>query len=381
MNNDEHLARALLSGCPSLGPQRFRRLHEAFGSAVGILASNPASWGALEGIGSVLGNTLVKELSVARQRWDLESREREKAGVKLVAPDDDLYPEGLKSLDDAPFILYMKGEWKPVDAFAVALVGARVCSVYGRAATERLARELGEAGVTVVSGLARGVDSVAHDTAVKHGKRTVGIIGSGFGSFYPEENRDLADKMAENGAVITEYPWSMGPLALNFPRRNRLISGMSQAVVVVEANLQSGALITARLAADQGRDVFAVPGSIFSPTSRGPHLLLKQGARPAEDVQDILDAMNVFQGLMTEGLIRRPAGDRKPVGPPANLPPAETALLQKISLEPAGVDALSAASGLAPGALAALLLNLELKGLIKALPGKVYVRTEAALKG
>lgn len=381
MNNDEHQARALLSGCPSLGPQRFRRLQEAFGSAVGILASDPSSWGALEGIGSVVGGALAKELVVARKHWDVESKAREKAGVKLVGPDDDRYPEGLKSLDDAPFILYMKGEWKPVDAFAVALVGARAATVYGRAATERLARELGEAGVTVVSGLARGVDSVAHSTAVKHGARTIGVIGSGFGHFYPVENRDLADEMAENGAVITEHPWSMEPLPLNFPRRNRLISGMSQAVVVVEAGLKSGALITARLAADQGRDVFAVPGPIFSAMSRGPHLLLKQGARPAEDAQDILDALNIFRGLMTEGVLRRPAGDRKPVGPPANLPPAETALLGKISLDPAGVDVLSAASGLAPGALAALLLNLELKGLIRALPGKVYVRTEAALKG
>lgn len=377
MENNEHLSRALLSGCPSLGPVRFRRLEEALGSAEEILAAGPEGWRSVEGIGTVVAGTLAKELAAARKRWEADNAARLEEGVQLVIPGDAEYPENLKSLDDHPFILYMKGEWRPVDMLSVAIVGSRVPTMYGRAVTERLARELTEAGVTVVSGLARGVDSVAHETVVQHHGRTVAIIGSGFGQFYPPENRGLAEKVAERGAVFTEFAWSAEPLPINFPRRNRLISGMSLGVVVVEADLRSGALITARLAADQGREVFAVPGQIFSKMSRGPHMLLKQGARPVEDAQDILEALEVFRGMM----MPRRSKDRKPVGPPANLPPAEASLLDRLSLEPAGMDALASVSGLAPGALSALLFNLEMKGLIRAMPGKQFVRAESALKG
>jgi DNA processing protein len=265
-----------------------------------------------------------------------------------------------------------------VDDLAVAVVGSRRPTAYGRAAAERLARELAEAGVTVVSGLARGIDGAAHEAVVKNKGRTIGVLGSGLGRFYPPEHRGLAARMAERGAVLTEFSWGTDPLPNHFPRRNRLIAGMSLGVVVVEADVKSGALITARLAAEQGREVFAVPGSIFSPLSRGPHFLLKEGARPVEDAEDVLGALEVFRNLFR----RPPAGPASGADAPSpNRTPDEEALLARISLDPAGMDDLAAGSRLAPGALAVALLNLELKGLVKSLPGKTYVRAEAALKG
>jgi DNA processing protein len=269
----------------------------------------------------------------------------------------------------------MWGDRRPLDGLAVAVVGSREPTIYGRAVTERLSRDLSEAGVTIVSGLARGVDSVAHEAVVQCGGRTFGIMGSGFGRFYPPENRPLAARMAKDGVVVTEYAWPMDPLPVNFPRRNRLISGMSLGVIVVEAGIQSGALITARLAADQGREVFAVPGPIFSEKSAGPHRLLKEGAHPVESAQDVLDALSMFRDLPPRP---RPAKPRKA---PASLAPPEAAVLDRITLDPSGLDALSSATGMAPGVLAAALLNLELKGLVRALPGKSYVRAEAALRG
>ncbi len=363
---EERHARVLLSGCPSVGPVRFRRLEEVFGSAVASLAAGSDGWRAVEGIGSSVAETLARELEAARRREDEESQALENAGAHAVVPGDSDYPEGLKSLEDRPFLLYMQGDWKPVDSLAVAVVGSRRPTAYGRAAAERLARELAEAGVTVVSGLARGIDGAAHEAVVKKNGRTIGILGSGLGRFYPSEHRSLAAKMAERGAVITEFSWATEPLPTHFPRRNRLIAGMSLGVVVVEADVKSGALITARLAAEQGRDVFAVPGSIFSPMSRGPHLLLKEGARPVEGAVDVLEALEVFRSLL-----RRPVSIAEEA--PA-LAPAEESLLEKISLDPVSVDALAAGTGLAYGPLASALLNLELKGVVKALPGKNYVR-------
>jgi DNA processing protein len=360
-----------------MGPVRFRRLEEAFGSGAGALAAGPSAWAAVEGIGAVAGE-LARELNAVRARAEEEAVAMEKAGVRALIPGDDEYPEGLKTLEDRPFLLYISGRRTPVDDLAVAVVGSRRPTAYGRAAAERLARELAEAGVTVVSGLARGIDGVAHEAVVKKKGRTIGVLGSGLGRFYPPEHRNLAARMAERGAVLTEFSWGTGPLPGHFPRRNRLIAGMSLGVVVVEADIKSGALITARLAADQGREVFAVPGSIFSPLSRGSHLLLKEGARPVEDAEDVLNALEVFRDLLRRLPAAPPAGAQ---APSPNLAPDEEALLSRISLDPLGVDDLAAGSRLAAGPLAAALLNLELKGLVRSLPGKTYVRAEAALKG
>ncbi len=366
-------ARILLSYCPAVGPVRFRRLEEAFGSAAAALEAGPGEWKGLEGFTRDSADALAKDLPRAEALWEKEFPSLEKAGVRPVTPSDADFPGVLNSLDDRPFILYIHGEWRPVDALAVAVVGSRRPTAYGRAAAERFARELASAGVTVVSGLARGIDGVAHEAVLKGRGRTVGVLGGGMGRFYPSEHRSLAARMAAQGAVVTEHPWSTEPVPLNFPRRNRIIAGLSLGVVVVEADVRSGALITARLAAEQGRDVFAVPGSIFSAMSRGPHRLLKEGARPVEDAEDVLDALEVFRDLVRHRVQEAPAA----------LPPisgAEGRLLKNLSLDPVGADVLARATEMAPGALASALLNLELKGLIKSLPGRTYVRAGAALE-
>jgi DNA processing protein len=372
-SEQDRLARILLSHCPTIGPARFRRLGERFGSAAEALEAGPGAWKSVEGFTPSLADALEGELSRARTLWGKEVPLMEKAGVRALVPSDEGFPGVLNSLDDAPFILYIQGDWRPVDALAVAVVGSRRPTAYGRAAAERLARELAEAGVTVVSGLARGIDAAAHDAVLKRKGRTVGVLGGGMGRFYPPEHRGLAARMAEQGAVVSEYPWFAEPVALNFPRRNRIIAGLSLGVVVVEADVRSGALITARLAAEQGRDVFAVPGSVFSPMSRGPHRLLKEGARPVEDAEDVLDALEVFRDLVRR---RAPAA---PAPSPA-VSGVEEKLLESLSLEPVGADALARSTEMAPGALASALLNLELKGLIKSLPGRAYVRAGAALE-
>jgi DNA processing protein len=372
MTLNERDARILLNACPAMGPVRFRRLEEAFGSATAAMGVVDR-WGDVEGIGTVTAETLSRELSRATKKRDEIMDVLSRSSVRAVIPGDEDYPSGLMSLPDRPFLIFVQGAFRPVDDLSVALVGSRRPTAYGRAVTERLARELAEAGVTVISGLARGIDGVAHETALKKKGRTIGVLGSGFGNFYPSEHRALATRMAENGAVVTEFPWDAEPLPGNFPRRNRLVAGMSLAVVVIEADIKSGALITAKLAAEQGREVFAVPGSIFSPMSRGPHMLLKDGAKPVEGAEDIIEALEVFRSMI-----------RRPVAPKAEsvvLSDHESTLLERLSLDPVGTDGLATATGLSTGALASALLNLELKGMIKSLPGGVYVRTEAALKG
>jgi DNA processing protein len=371
---EEREARILFSLCPLIGPARFRRLQAAFGSAVGAWKAGPSGWGSVEGFTLDLAQGLAREAESARGRWEKDRPVLEKAGVRAVMPADDEWPSGLKSLEDAPYILYMRGRRRPADEFSVAVVGTRRPSPYGRSMAERLARELTEAGICVVSGLARGIDTAAHQSALKAGGRPIGVLGSGFGRFYPQENAPLADRMTAQGAVVTEFPWDTEPRPENFPRRNRIITGMSLGVVVVEADVKSGALITAALAARQGRDVFAVPGSVFSPGSRGPHLLLKQGAKPVEDAEDVLEAITFFRPLM-----RLPV--KKPPAARPDLSENEKKVMSLLSWEPSGRDSLASGSALVPGVLSAVLLGLEMKGLTRALPGGAYVLTDLGTKG
>ncbi|MBI4395981.1 MAG: DNA-protecting protein DprA [Elusimicrobia bacterium] len=368
---DERSARQWLNLIPEMGPVRFRKLHEYFGSAVSALDASPSDWAHVEGFTPSLSQKLHP--SALDMEGSLEAEEKLLTALKarvLISTDEE-FPEGLKTLTDAPFVLYIKGTWRVLDNLSVAIVGTRRPTDYGRAAAERLARELAQAGVTVVSGLARGIDTAAHTAALKNKGRTVGVLGSGLNQFYPPENKALLEKMSEQGAVLSEFPLNTRPDRGHFPRRNRIISGLSLAVVVAEADEVSGALITARLAAEQGRDVFAVPGSVFSRGSRGPHRLLRQGARLAESAEDIMEEIGVFQDLIRAP---RPTSARA-----SSLSPQEESLLAQMSLEPAGMDDLSVRSGFSAASISALLLTLELKGLIRALPGKSYVRTEQAM--
>lgn len=373
--SDEREARLLFNLTEPLGPVRFARLVERFGSAVAALRAGAMAWADIEGFGAKAGD-YFNDLEKVLPGLAKEAANAARAGARVLCALDDEYPEAFRRLRDAPPVLYVWGELKPVDSVGIALVGSRRPSNYGTAVAERLARELAQAGVTVVSGLARGVDGAAHAAALASGGRTVGILGSGFSRFYPAEHRTLADRMAKNGAVLTEFPLSAEPDATHFPRRNRLIAALSLGIVVVEALERSGALITAGLAADQGKDVFAVPGSIFSPLSRGPHRLIKQGAKPVESAMDVLEDIGVFRDLMNKA---RATSAGAAVSAPENLSVPGQKILAALSLEPAGIDGLARGAGLTAAEASRELLTLELAGWVRAVPGKQYVRSEMSL--
>jgi len=291
------------------------------------------------------------------------------AGCTVLTPADAGYPAPLREIYDPPAVIYMKGRWSEHDRIAVAIVGSRHCSRYGERTAGHLAYELALRGVTVVSGMARGIDAAAHWGALKAAGRTLAVLGNGLSSIYPPEHRELAEAIAQHGAVISEYPMRMPPIGHNFPRRNRLISGLSLGVVVVEASARSGALITADQALEQGREVFAVPGAVDSWTSQGTHQLLKQGAKLVTSVEDILEELRLRPCKTADGG-PRPAS---PALPP-DITREERLMLEHLSAdEPHDIDALVAATGLAASVCAATLLGLEVKRLVKQLPGKRFV--------
>ena len=298
------------------------------------------------------------------------------AGCAVLTPADAGYPAPLREIYDPPAVIYMKGRWSEADdRIAVAIVGSRHCSHYGERTAGHLAYELALRGVTVVSGMARGIDAAAHWGALKAAGRTLAVLGNGLSSIYPPEHRELAEAIAQHGAVISEYPMRMKPLGHNFPRRNRLISGLSLGVVVVEAAAKSGALITADQALEQGREVFAVPGNIGSLTSEGTHHLLKQGAKLVTSVEDILEELRLKPMERVTG----PSGKVSDTSPARKVSDTfvsdeERLVLEHLNAdEPHDIDELVAATGLSASACAATLLGLEVKRFVKQLPGKRFV--------
>src|SRR5215212_2719051 len=242
-----------------------------------------------------MGLKVIERILQARQNVDLDKlwAKIEAQGIKILTWEDEMYPQRLKEIDQPPPVLYIRGDYLPDDLFAVAIVGTRRATPYGRQITEELASFLATHRITVVSGLARGIDAIAHQTALKAGGRTIGVLGSGVDKIYPPEHRALAEKMIESGAIVSDYAPGTPPDATNFPPRNRIISGLSLAVVVIEAGETSGALITAEFAAEQGREVFAVPGSILAPQSKGTNKLIQNGALPLLSVNDLMQALDL----------------------------------------------------------------------------------------
>src|SRR5881628_2443645 len=282
---------------------------------------------------------------------------------------DERYPELLRAIHDPPAVLYCDGSVEPGDRQTVAIVGSRQATPYGFRITETLAGELSALGFTIVSGFARGIDAAAHRAALAAGGRTIAVLGCGLDVDYPPGHASLRAEIAGSGAVLTEFDPGTPPRATNFPRRNRIISGLALGVVVVEAAEDSGSLITARLALEQGREVFAVPGPIDVPTSRGPHGLLKQGAKLVETVDDIVEELlpqldRPLQTLKTEPIATLPEH--------GELSPSERTVLEVMSREPLHLDDLTERSRLTTPAVAAILLGLELKALVKQLPGQRY---------
>jgi DNA processing protein len=313
-----------------------------------------------------LDRRTLERLLQARRDIDVEGEwERiQKAGVQVLTLLDDDYPANLRQIDAPPPLLYVRGALQPNDSWAVAIVGTRRASVYGRQVAHSLSRDLTNSGITIVSGLALGVDTVAHKSALEHEGRTIAVLGSSVDQIYPPENRGLAQEIAEQGALISEYPLGTRPDANNFPPRNRIISGFSRGVVIVEAGERSGALITAKFAAEQGRDVFAVPGSILHPGSIGCNTLIQQGAIPLLHVNDILTHLNLEQ-------IHSHQAARAAI--PAD--PQEAALLRHLNQEPLHLDDLVRQSTLSAPQVAGLLTVMELKGLVRQVGSLSYVRT------
>lgn len=287
---------------------------------------------------------------------------RADAAISLITPADSEYPAALRTIFDPPSPLYVRGKILPCDAIAVAIVGARRATEYGKAVAQWLARQLAQSGVTVVSGLARGVDAAAHRGALEAGGRTIAVLGCGPDIIYPPEHRSLMAEVIGQGAVVSEFAPGTPPHGGQFPQRNRIISGLSLGVVVVEGREDSGALITADAALEQGREVFAVPGRIFDATTRAPHRLLQEGAKLVQRVEDILQELHLpVRAALT------PAAA-------APLDPVEGAVYRHLSLTPQHIDHLAAACGLPIAATSRALTALECKGLAVALPGNRYVQ-------
>jgi DNA processing protein len=286
----------------------------------------------------------------------------QKQDIHILTWNDELYPPHLKEVDQPPPVLYMRGAMTLEDHWAVALVGTRQVTSYGRQVTEELATVLAQSGVTVVSGLARGVDAVAHSAALKAGGRTLAVLGSGVDKIYPPEHRQMAEKIMAQGALISDYAPGTPPDASNFPPRNRIISGLSMAVVVIEAGETSGALITAQFAAEQGREVFAVPGNIIAPQSKGTNKLIANGARPMLSPQHVLEALDLTRNV-----------ERREIRRVAPSDPTEAALLNLLSQQPLHVDDIRNQSGLPIEQVSATLTMMELKGMVRQVGGMNYV--------
>ena len=342
-----------------IGAVRMQGLVAYFGDLELAWNANPASLGE-----AGLGAKVIERVIAARKNVNLDQvwAKIESQGIKILTWQDEAYPSRLKEIDQPPPVMYIRGEYLPDDLFAVAIVGTRRVTPYGRQITEELSAYLAANGMTVISGLARGVDAIAHQAALKAGGRTIGILGSGVDKIYPPEHRGLAEQMMERGAIISDYAPGTPPDASNFPPRNRIISGLSLAVVVVEAGETSGALITAEFAAEQGREVFAVPGSILAPQSKGTNKLIQQGALPLLSVQDLMQTLDITR-----------VGEQKAARKIIPSDAIEAKILTVLSNEPLHVDEIRNQAELPIQKVSAALALMELKGMVRQVGGMNYV--------
>jgi DNA processing protein len=343
-----------------IGPARFRMLLDHFGEA-------GRAWRAseLELRAAGLDGKPLEALLVARKSLSLEDElaRVEMLGASVITWEDDRYPPRLRQIHNAPPVLYIRGELLPQDEWAVAVVGTRRATPYGRQMVEEIAGDLGRSGITVVSGLARGIDSLAHRAALRAGGRTIAVLGSGIDIIYPSEHRDLAGKIAERGALVSEYPLGTNPEAGNFPPRNRIISGLSLGTLVVEAGKRSGALITADYALEQGREVFALPGMATGEKSEGTNRLIQEGAaKLVLSVEDILEELNLT-------LVERHQEVRMLVPEDER----EAQILKHVSTEPIHVDDIGQRTNLPISEVTSTLALMELKGMVRQVGGMNYV--------
>jgi DNA processing protein len=361
-----------------VGPVTFGRLLQRFGSAQAVLGASVCGLTKVEGV----GHKTAERIAASRDKFDAcaELELAEKLGVWLVHLEDPRYPAVLKQIYDPPPVLYVKGTLTREDMLSVAIVGCRRCSLYGQEQASRFAHLLAAAGFTVVSGMARGIDTAAHTGALAAQGRTIAVQGCGLANRFPPENAKLFDLIAASGACISELPLRAEPLAEHFPPRNRIIAGLSLGTLVVEAGLRSGALITAKTALESNREVLAVPGRIDSPLSQGPHSLIKQGARLVESVEDIMEALGyVGEQLKDHAALTTKEAVEKVEAPlfdttQFNLKGHEKTVYDTLGKEPLHIDQVIADTDLPAGTVNATVMALRLKGLIRQLPGNLFAK-------
>jgi DNA processing protein len=358
----------VLNAVEGLGNHKVHQLLENFGSARGALAAAPDEW---RGRSGLTGRQSALLAGFRKEEFlEKELRLMDRLKVRVCSFRDEAFPVNLRPVPDTPVILYYKGKTADADRAAVAVVGSRNASADGCLMAGRFAARLGELGITIVSGLARGIDAAAHRGCLEAGGRTIAVLGSGLGRVYPPEHGALLEQIAGQGVVFSEFPLQAEPVPFHFPRRNRVISGLSLGVIVAEAAKKSGALITSRFALEQGREVFAVPGRIDQPTALGAHHLIKQGAKLIESVEDVLEELQVpLRDFLKSG----------PSGPPERkmpeLPEDAREIYRQLGTDPLPVDVLSARCPLPPGRLMDALLQLEIRRLARRWPGQLYSKS------
>ena len=401
MLSDEAKNLIHLSIIPGVGNQSIRCLLAAFGSAERSLAATSEELVQIEGLTRKARQRLVNGRSHVSLNRELDLIHSHQCHI--VTFNDEAYPPLLKQISDPPLILYIKRRLPPQDAPSIAIVGSRSPTHYGKTTCHQLSRQLAARGVTIVSGFARGIDTVAHRGALEAGGRTIAVMGNGLNHVYPDENRSLADEILDSGgALISEFPMTVPPLGTNFPLRNRVISGMTWGTLVVEASERSGSLITARLAAEQGREVFAVPGQIFSKLSQGTHKLINEGATLIHSVDDLFDELpqnftemaatpsatsqsheqdslpvstsNHPRQLTLDNLPQSKVGFDSNSGSVVQLTPDEGVVLSAIDSPTSHIDQIVRTAQLPINRVSSILLTLELKGIIEQLPGKQFAK-------
>jgi DNA processing protein len=353
---------------PGVGRITFKKLVGYFGHPRDVMQATAGQLMRVSGIGPKIAQAITG-FQTARA-VEREVRAATSAACQIVTQGDESYPALLKTIEDPPPVLYVKGDLGDLEAPGIAVVGSRRPSIYGNVVAAQLAKGLAECGVTVVSGLARGIDSVAHRAALESAGRTIAILGCGLLYMYPPENRRLAERISHQGAVVSEFPMTTKPDRLNFPLRNRTISGLSLGTVVVEAGARSGALITVQWALDQGREVFAVPGNVTAPTSRGTNRLIKMGAKLVEDVDDILEELPQY----ALGGKRERAPAQEELGRADSIP-EERRLLELLDpVDARHIDWIIEHAHVPTSMVSSVLLRLELEGKVTQLPGKLFLK-------
>ncbi|HSU53251.1 MAG TPA: DNA-processing protein DprA [Candidatus Dormibacteraeota bacterium] len=364
---DSREAFVALNMIEGVGPVRVRQLLERFGDAAAILSASRQQLTSVHGIGEETADSIAsweKGIDLAA-----ELKRISEFGCNIVIQSDPEYPEMLRQIYDPPIVLYVKGKLLPKDKNSIAMVGSRMTTHYGIEVARKLGYQLAYLGVTVVSGGARGIDTAAHQGALSAKGRTIAVLGTGINIVFPPENAELFERITANGALVTQFPFNRPADKQSFPIRNRIVAGMTLGTVVVEANLTSGALITANFATEYGRQVFAVPGRIDSPRSKGCHDLIKKGAKLCESPEDILSEFEyLFPGS------NRPSAPGTPVFAALELSDSEQKVYTLLDHEEVGIDDIIRKSSLPSSAVSVALLSLEMKRLVRQLPGKMFVK-------